>query len=162
VLIDHEDRLHIGVEIESVLLDSLTDIFSVVTVAPSPHEVPLPAALQCRLVKLPQPSKRELWADSEVGKKLLETYLNLARAIPPLLVPLIYVRASFEIFSSGANHLSNQYWCAFFGKEAPPTDNMPRSPWSLLLKFLFLLLAAGLFLAGLAWTFWFPFRGLGK
>ena len=158
VLIDHEDRLHVGVEIESTLLDSIDDIINVVNVAPSPPEIALPAAVQRRLAKFPLSSKRETWPNSEVGRKVLETYLNVARGIPPLYIPLLYVRAVFELVGSGANHLSNQYWYAFSGKAEPPTSGAPRNPWGQLLKWLFLLLAAGVFLAGLAWTFWFPFR----
>jgi hypothetical protein len=154
ILIDHEDRLHVGVEIDSILLD-------IVNVAPPP-ETPLPALLRQRMPES-RVSKRNARASSGMGKQVLEVYLNVARIMPPLLLPLIYVRALFEIGSSGANHLSVQYVRAFFGNTQPPISCTPESFWwSRLLKRIFVLLLAMAVLAGFIWTCLFAFEAFRR
>jgi pimeloyl-ACP methyl ester carboxylesterase len=182
VEIDQEDQLHVGVEIDSTLPDLLTDI---IDVAPAPPANPLqwriskPAIeprndsshaapssnsaglLRPRIPGRPQPLKRAERAGNWTSKDLLDTYLNVARAIPPLLLPVLYVRAVVQIGSSGANHLSDQYWRAFYGDTKPP-KYLTGFSWSGLLKILLVLIVAVAVLAGFFWTCWVSFQALRK
>lgn len=158
ILIDQEDQLHVGVEIDSTLPDLLTDI---IDVAPARPENLLPPLLERRMPGPPRPPKRAARTSNGMSKDLLDAYLNVARGIPPLLLPVLYVRAVVQVGSSGANHLSNQYWRAFYGDTKPPIHSAEYF-WSGLLKILFLLILVGAVLAGFWWTCWVTFQALRK
>jgi pimeloyl-ACP methyl ester carboxylesterase len=160
IVIDQENHLNVGVGIDSILFDLLRDVADV---AQHPSAIAVPATLRQFLPKLPRALKEEAEVSSALGKQLLEIYFNWARVIPPLLLPLMYVRAVFDIGSSGVNHLSGQYVRTFFGSTQPPIYYKPENRWlGQVLKCLILLLLLLAVLAGFCWTCWVALKGLKR
>lgn len=159
ILIDHQGRLQVGVKIESTLFDMVSDILEVATPPPA---TPFPGIVPWQPPQVAKAAQRETNGIAEMGRKILEAYLNVARTFPPLLLPVIYVRFFATFGQAGANHLSAQYVRIFFGDERPAIHcEAEKSRWDMLFQIVKLLAMLAI-LAGFIWTCWVTFKSLNK
>lgn len=177
ILIDRDDKLHVGAKIESSLLDILSEILDVEQNAPaiSLPAVPLQTQPIVRRNVSPPPGLSpapHIWKapappSPNWGKMIIDVCFPVARIIPLILLPLYYVRAVLGFGSAGANHLSIQYVRAFFGAQEPPIPYAVETVWwrklpRLIIGFTLRLVLGALLLAGLFWTCWLVYKSLRR